>query len=95
MVLYFNPTFVYTQQVDALVERIKAVAMPSIVSFTDDLALQSQLLMDVLLPEVLYFDSIVCSMACMVYCSSKAGRMLILYNNPFISCHVLLGLLFH
>lgn len=39
------------QAVNALVERIKAVAMPSIVSFTEDLALQSQLLMDVLLPE--------------------------------------------
>lgn len=59
MVIHFNPTFVYKQKVDALVERIKAVAMPSIVSFTQDLALQSQLLMDVLLPEVLYFASFV------------------------------------
>ena len=50
--------------------------MPSIVSFTEDLALQSQLLMDVLLPEVVYFDSFVGSQDRLRSNTFKAGVLL-------------------
>ena len=50
--------------------------MPSIVSFTEDLALQSQLLMDVLLPEVVYFDAFVGSQDRLRSNTFKAGVLL-------------------
>ena len=49
MILSFS-----NKKVDALADRMTTVAMPIITSLTKDLALQTRLFMDVMLPEVLY-----------------------------------------